>query len=66
MSKKDAAARVLLELNPIGVVDRFGGDDVDVIERGERRWFTPAEADALLAIMYGGRAVFTLVEEPQS
>lgn len=51
--------KVLLELHPHSIVDSFDG----VHERGERKYYTPAEADALLAFAYGGRPVFRRVDE---
>ena len=50
--------KVLLEVDPHSVVDVFEG----IHERGERKLYTPAEADAMLAVEYGGRAVFRRVE----
>ena len=53
------ANKVLLELHPHSVVDCFDG----VHERGERKYYTEAEAAALLAFEYGGRSVFRRVDE---
>lgn len=52
--------KILLEIDPHSVVDCFEG----VIERGERKYFTDAEATDLLALNYGGRAVFVRCDEP--
>lgn len=50
--------RVLLEIAPRSAVDRLEGVDSDaVIERGERRWFTKAEAEALLLLEFEGERV---------
>lgn len=53
---------VLLEIHPDSVVDLFGGEDAPIHERGEVKKYTADEAKALLALEYGGRAVFRRVE----
>lgn len=62
-TEKPKADKVLLEVSPRSAVDRIMGVDSDLlIERGERKYFTKAEAESLLLLERDGVRVLQTCE----